>query len=241
VSRAGGPGTSGTDIGDHPASASPVCRHALDSMATYDAILVPGGGVREGGQLPPWVRRRLDRAISLHRGGYIITLSAGTVYKPPPTDERGFPVLESVAGARYLVDHGVPPALVLAETCSYDTIGNAYFSRVVHVDPRGFRDLVVVTSAFHMARTEAIFRWIYGLPPRGYALSFEEVADEGIAPAALSARRRKEADALGRLPPLVSRIGSMAELHRWLFTENPAYAVGSGGRDFKTDESIGTY
>jgi hypothetical protein len=210
-------------------------------VAEHDAILVPGGGVRAGGRLPPWVERRLDRAVALHAGAHILTLSAGTVHRPPPLDARGFPVLESVAAARYLVARGVPPALVLAETCSLDTVGNAYFSRAIHVDPAGFRDLLVVTSAFHLPRAEAVFRWVYGLPPRRCALRFEAVLDDGLDPAALAARRRKEAVALAALAPLAARIATMAELHRWLFAEHRAYAAGGPAPDPDPGAAAETY
>src|ERR1700682_5838027 len=135
-------------------------------MQDYDAILIPGGGVREGGLLPSWVLRRLDRAVQLRRDAYIETLSAGTTHRPPPLDEGGFPIFESVAAARYLIGAGIPPEHILTETHSYDTVGNAFFSRVLHVDLRGFRRLLVITSDFHLARTQAAFNWIYGLEPK---------------------------------------------------------------------------
>jgi hypothetical protein len=97
-------------------------------MPSYDAILVPGGGVRESGLLPSWVRRRLDLAVQIREESYIVTLSAGTTRRPPPLDAGGYPIFESVAAARYLVAAGVPPHRVLAETHSYDTIGNALCS-----------------------------------------------------------------------------------------------------------------
>src|SRR5574341_227154 len=112
-------------------------------MPGYDAILIPGGGVREGGDLPLWTKRRLDRAIETQRGEFIITLSAGTLHRPPPSDADGFPIFESIAAAAYLVRRGIEPRRILAETCSYDTIGNAFFSRVVHVDPLGLRKLLI--------------------------------------------------------------------------------------------------
>ncbi len=48
----------------------------------FDAVIVPGGGVRSGGKLPPWVENRFDRALEIAAGGYIIALSAGTVHRP---------------------------------------------------------------------------------------------------------------------------------------------------------------
>lgn len=191
----------------------------------YDAILIPGGGVREAGELPVWVQRRLDRAVELYSGQYLITLSAGTVHRPPPLDRDGFPIPESIAAGKYLIEHGIPPHRVLPEACSYDTIGNAYFSRVVHTEPQGLRRLLIVTSSFHMPRTEAIFRWVYGLPPNHYDLEFERVPDEGIELEDLSARKEREAQSLEKLNALIPRISTVSQLHQWLFTEHQAYAV----------------
>ncbi len=148
-------------------------------MAPYDAILIPGGGVKNNGELPPWVKARLDHAIKIRDTEYIITLSAGTVYKCPPRDENGFPIFESVAAAQYLINHVVNPDAILTETSSYDTVGNAYFSRVIHVEPGGFKRLRVITSNFHMPRTKAIFQWMYSLNSQAgeYQLTFD--ADRG--------------------------------------------------------------
>src|SRR5436309_11511249 len=61
----------------------------------------------------------------------------------------------SSAGARYLLERGAEPGRILMEAVSLDTIGNAYFSRLLHVIPREFRRVLVVTSDFHMPRTQA--------------------------------------------------------------------------------------
>ena len=196
-------------------------------MPGFDAILIPGGGVREKGELPLWMKRRLDRAAELHTDEYIIALSAGTTHKPPPRDDEGFPILESVAAAHYLIQRGVAPAKILTETSSYDTIGNAYFSRVVHVVPRRLCRLLIITSEFHMPRTEAIFRWVYGLdaPPGGYELYFEQVTDEGIDPQVLAARKEKEQASLERLLPIQARIHTLQQFHKWLFGEHAVYSM----------------
>ena len=196
-------------------------------MPKYDAILIPGGGVRENGVLPLWVQRRLDRALEIEQGETIITLSAGTVHKPPPLDDSGFPIYESVAAADYLVRTGLDPKRILVETCSYDTIGNAYFARVIHVDPRGFERLLVITSAFHMPRTERIFRWVFGLdaPAGRYELAFDAVADEGMDQDVLGARQEKEQASLARLEETKAGITTLRALHHWLFEEHSAYAT----------------
>lgn len=196
--------------------------------ARYDAILIPGGGVRPGGELPPWVERRLERALEYPPESFLVLLSAGTTHRPPPLDERGFPIFESVAAARWLLRRGVAPGRILTETCSYDTIGNAYFARVIHTAPRGFARLLVITSEFHLPRTEAIFRWVYGLddPASAVSLAFQATPNDGIPPAALEARIQKERDSLGSLPALTGSIRTLAQLHAWLFTRHAAYAAG---------------
>jgi hypothetical protein len=201
-------------------------------MCEYDAILIPGGGVREGGILPSWVRRRFDRAVCIQQGEYIVALSAGTTHRPPPADKKGFPIFESVAGARYLMDAGIPPEQILTETQSYDTIGNAFFSRILHVDPLGLRRLLIITSGFHLPRTEAVFRWVYSLEPKAlpYDLHFEGVADPSMDPEVLREREGRERKSLDAAADLTRRLTRMAEFHQWLFTEHKAYCA--GGREF---------
>jgi uncharacterized SAM-binding protein YcdF (DUF218 family) len=194
----------------------------------YDAVLIAGGGVREGGVLPDHVAARFERALEVAGDAVFVPLSAGTPHRPPPRDGRGLAIFEARAGADYLVRRGVDPRRIAIEESSYDTIGNAYFSRVIHVIPRGFRRILVITSAFHMPRTEAIFRWVYGLDAPGPAcsLEFDPVPDDGIDPDALAVRAVKERLSLEIFRALAARMATLAELHAWMFAEHGAYAAG---------------
>lgn len=196
-------------------------------MPEYDAILIPGGGVRQGGELPLWTRRRLHRAVQRQAGEYLITLSAGTVHKPTLLDDYGFPIYESAAAARYLMEQGIDGRQVLMETVSYDTIGNAYFSRVIHVAPLGLQKLLIITSEFHMLRTEAIFRWVYGLdaPRGGYDLCFESVSDEGIDKESVLSRKKREQESLERLLTFKDKITTLRQFHNWLFSDHDIYSA----------------
>ena len=196
-------------------------------MSASDAIVIPGGGLLRNGEVPPWVTNRLDRALEIATGReYIITLSAATIYKPAVLDNRGIPIFESVAAARYLIGRGFNAARVLPETASYDTIGNAYFCRVIHTDPRGLRSLHVITSEFHMRRTEAIFNWVFALDPitPRYELTFEATANVGMERTALSARYEKERAGTADVLAKVQTYKTMADIHRFLFTEHGIYA-----------------
>ena len=195
---------------------------------TIDAVLIPGGGLSAGGEVTPWVQARLERAIALTPPPqFFIPLSAGTTHKPPPLDAKGFPILESVAAAHYLQQRGVNATRILPETVSLDTIGNAYFARVQHVEPLQLRRLHIITSAFHLPRTQAIFAWIFSLPPLAepWQLTFEAVPDVGMAEEVLQARCDREKASLARVQTLKRRFTNLAAVHRWLYSEHGAYAI----------------
>jgi uncharacterized SAM-binding protein YcdF (DUF218 family) len=86
-------------------------------MAEFDAILIPGGGLTDSGELPPYVIARLDRALA-HPAAYFIPLSAATPHRPQPLDAGGYPIYEAVCAARYLRERGVPERRILTETFS---------------------------------------------------------------------------------------------------------------------------
>jgi hypothetical protein len=76
-----------------------------------------------------------------------------------------------------------------------------------------------------MPRTEAIFRWVYGMDPAPFDLRFEAVPDRGIEASVLQARREREAQSLERLQETMQRVTTLTQLHRWLFSEHHAYAI----------------
>jgi len=209
---------------------------------TRDAILIAGGGVRADYGLPLWTKRRLDRAIELGDCEYFITLSAGSAHKPIPLDRNGHPMYESVAAAKYLIGHGIDAKRILCETSSYDTIGNAYFSKVIHIDPLGLSRLLLVTSEFHMERTRAVFQWLYDprFSGKTYDLAFEAVSDSGIDKGLLEARVRREKESLCAFRESVKGIDTMSQLHKWLFFRHKAYSV-SGRREVLEDDVLETY
>ena len=190
-----------------------------------NAIIVLGGGVREGGVLPQWVQARFDLALSVSDSEPIVCCSAGTVHRRPPLDENGFPWLECAAGARYAVESGCDPSRLLLEPVSLDTIGNAYFSRVLHADRCRWNRLLIITSEFHMPRAEAVFRWVYGLENH-YDLEFMTSPDVGMPDAILETRRAKEAASIPAVERLAARIRDMRQMGEWLYTEHAAYSSG---------------
>jgi hypothetical protein len=185
----------------------------------FDAVLILGGGLTPGGQPLPWVCTRLDAALAAEGKPFFIALSSGTVHKPAVN-------FESVASAEYLMARGVPRERIFVDKWSHDTIGNAYFARCIHCGPRALRNLLVITSEFHMQRTRAIFDWVFSLPEARFTLEFSATSDAGIAADALAARVAKEQESLFRVAELRERIRTLEQLHQFVFTEHEAYATG---------------
>ena len=87
-----------------------------------------------------------------------------------------------------------------------------------------------------MDRSRAIFEWVFSLPPldgaflvegggeSGYTLGFMGVDDRGIDFAAQ--RTVRERKSLEGVKKLSERIGSISQLHSWLYTEHDAYSAG---------------
>jgi hypothetical protein len=105
------------------------------------------------------------------------------------------------------------------------------------------RRLHVITSAFHLPRTEAIFTWIFQLspPPQPYHLTFEAVPDVGLGSAALAARQQKEQTGLAQVLALRSRLTTLPAFHRWLYAEHAAYAIGQPAPPPIHPSALGTY
>ena len=207
-------------------------------------IIIPGGGVTADGKPTAWVELRLERAIELYNdllesagkeaNVHIITLSGGTPHKPNPRDADGFPVTEARAGAKWLLDKGIPANNILEEGYSLDTLGNTYFLRTMHIEPGRFDKMFVLTNTWHMQRTKAMFEYIFDLPAkkggkpaigRKWDLQYFDV-ESGLDKATEAARQAREAESNAAfLDKTSKRFTSMDELHSFVFYQHGAYAA----------------
>jgi uncharacterized SAM-binding protein YcdF (DUF218 family) len=63
----------------------------------------------------------------------------------------------------YIVNSlGVNPSKVITELNSRDTVGDAYFTKINLALSLNWKNLCVVTSDYHVKRTQEIFSFIYG-------------------------------------------------------------------------------
>ena len=208
-------------------------RNLLFRKSEIDLIVVLAGGVGSDGVPHETVLRRLRRAAELHTqtGAPVLCNGGGTTHKPKYVDAAGYAVPEAALMGRELVKLGVPAERIALEGYSDDTIGNAFFARVMHADARpDWRRLHVITSEFQIARTRAIYRWIFGLQPQNggaYELTFEAVDDAGALPRrALRNRQEKEAASLAAFErgSLVG-LTRLRDVHAWVTSRHAAYAL----------------
>lgn len=136
-----------------------------------DVIILLGSSIREGA--PDLAGRgtpsedalvRIVAAVRLQRQtGLPVIVSGGPVFPGRPS--MG-PIYR-----RFLVDLGVPPARILLEERSRDTLENARFSKAL-CDREGYRQPLVVTHAGHMPRALWCFAQV-GLPATAVPCGFQ--------------------------------------------------------------------
>ncbi len=230
----------------------------VDSSSENEAkvygIVIPGGGLIEGGVCPPHTVARITRAVELYnecqkgqkgqkeeKKCIIFTLSAGTPHKPPPLDSNNFPIYEGAAAAKELLNHGVRQGDIFEENLSLDTIGNAYFLRTIHTDlVPNLRDLHIVTNNWHMGRTMAIFEYVFSLPSTATSTStitttsrctkpyrmHAHAVDDVLPPAILQKRVEREKESLQIFQTSTkAQFTDLQSLHSFIYQEHAAYST----------------
>lgn len=129
-----------------------LANHGTNDTAGYDedAVVVLGAAVH-GRELSNTLVRRLDVALDYHRRNpsALVVVSGG---QGPQED-----VPEAVAMRQYLLDHGVPGELIVAEDRSTSTEENFANTKALLDQrlPAGYR-VVFVTDEFHVYRAGGI-------------------------------------------------------------------------------------
>ena len=62
----------------------------------------------------------------------------------------------------YAVNEGIPEENIITEINSRDTVGDAFFSKHKIIASNVWKNLLIVTSDYHVERTARIFKFIYG-------------------------------------------------------------------------------
>ena len=109
------------------------------------------------------------------------------------------------------------PDQILVERNSRDTVGDAYFTKTRYVKPRRWASIVVVTSDYHVERTQVIFDFVFGAEARIKVLGVHTEADE--------ATHQKERKSLAAFRETFKGVcpGNDVEVHNALRTLHPFY------------------
>ena len=185
-----------------------------------DAIVILGGGINSDGSLPNTSRNNVNKGIELFKKNVsdLIIMSGGIsfqlTYKPPKTEAK--------AMKDYAIQLGVPEDNILLEENSKDTIGNAYFTKIDFLKPNNLRNIVIVTSDFHMERTKYIFQKILGLK---YQMDFVEAPSE-LTQKEFENRNKVEEKILFDIKKWLDEIkdGDDDKIKELLYTKHPGYA-----------------
>lgn len=125
-----------------------------------DVIIVLGRGIKEDGSLPIDPKSRINKAVELYNNKVapFVVMSGAWTYHLDINPSQS----EAQAMKEYAIKKGIPGSAIIEESKSKDTIGNVYFTKKDIVEPRGFRDITIISSEDHMPRVKYLFQKIYG-------------------------------------------------------------------------------
>ncbi len=149
------------------------------------AVIVLGGGITPAGKPSPSSALRAAKAAELAGlfPGALLIMSGSTSIR---ADQAVIEDTEAAIMKKYTVSLGVNPQRILLENDSRDTLANAIFAKKNYLAPYQMRNVMVVTSSFHIPRTEYLFRKVLG---SDYAVTFVSAGGE-IKPGRLTKEER---------------------------------------------------
>jgi len=80
-------------------------------------------------------------------------------------------------------------------------------------------------NQFHMARTKAIFDWIFGIDQKGYQLHYLSSPNVGLSSNAIEARKEKEAKSLKSVNRFAATYRSLKDVWRFLNEDHDLYTA----------------
>lgn len=143
-------------------------------MNTYDVILVLGSQPDfRNWQFPSHTYKSLDKALELLNSDIApyIALSGDRALKFDNTGIKQ-PFKEADKMEEYLVMRGCPPAAILKENVSRDTLANYYYIKNLVLIPHKMKSILQITAEFRIPRLKFIYQKVLG---PGYSVDFQTV------------------------------------------------------------------
>ena len=195
-----------------------------------DGIFVLAGGINKKGECHEWVKRRLQLAYLIHTetDKPIYCLGGGSYHIEPILNKKNYVIHESTACAEYLIQLGVNSSKIYKEWSSYDTIANAFFGFTNFIIPLKLKNIIVITSDFHLPRTKVIFLWIKKIFNSNINIHFLSVTDENIDDSIILNRIEREKNSLNSIQThVIDKIQLIEQFHIWFYTQHKAYCANS--------------
>ena len=127
-----------------------VPREVSQVQAEYDAIIVLGAQVKADGTPSVQLTWRLDRAVEVWKLKSVPIVVCGAQGKDEPEPE-------AYTMKQYLVDSGIPDALILTDPESFNTEQNLHNAKkLLDEYPDTIRKVIIVTSDYHVPRSMAL-------------------------------------------------------------------------------------
>ena len=141
----------------------------------FDATIVLANLMDPQGVLNDETRSRLEKGASTLRLGLSpVLVTCGWNYRPD----------SEICIADAMKNHAVEQLnirsdAIITEKNSRDTVGDAIFTKRDFAIPKSWSRILVVTSAYHVSRTQQIFEFVYGEAYKIKTLSAPgEISDE---------------------------------------------------------------
>jgi uncharacterized SAM-binding protein YcdF (DUF218 family) len=198
-------------------------RYLLFFVLMRDAIIVLAGGINSDGSLPDLTRSRVDRGIQHFNNGAARILIMTGKYGFWLDWQKQVPLRsEAEAMKEYAISRGVSPASIVAEQDSKDTLGNAYFTKRNILEPNNWKNVLVITSDFHLERTKYIFDLVLG----GECSIRYDAVETILPPEKLEALRKQETKTMVILKEMIGEInpGDMETIKNIIFSKHPGYS-----------------
>jgi uncharacterized SAM-binding protein YcdF (DUF218 family) len=125
-------------------------------------IVILGGGIDKNGNLPQYVKKRLDKAIEIFKKNKNSNILVSGKYSFLYPKNLIPPITEAQAMRNYLIKKGILKKNIFLENKSKDTISNAYYSKKIYFIPKKEKKAKIITSEFHLPRVKYIFKKVFG-------------------------------------------------------------------------------
>jgi hypothetical protein len=114
--------------------------------------------------------------------------------------------------------------MIYKEWSSYDTIANGFFAFTNFIIPLKLKNIILITSKFHIERSSLIFEWQKHLFDKDINIIYKSSKNSNLNNDILESRLEREKSSINNLKnTIIPRINTLELFHKWFYTEHRAY------------------